>query len=390
MKTLPLELLFLPALLLPGCFLDRSLTPLAPEYVWTCTATIRVAGGAEVVLTSEDPVFAADMPVFATSDGDIGETPEDRMREQWRRYLRARLEGTALDPTLRELVGTSGWCLLSDAVTRTATEAPDSSVVPEQADTPLLSCVGTGPGCSNLPGEVPVIGFDPPGLDFGSVPVGRGAGPVPVTVSNSGSGHLCLDSPRIPGEDPARPEYTVDSSGCAPVTEDELRLGQAILSAARPTCTLNVAFTPRQGGLRSRTLQVTTDPPSTGGADTVPLRGVGEPGVLSAPASVCFNVEPFVGPEGRPCYSNTFPVTTVGLAVVTVMPPAIASDGTGVNWTVESPVESVEVTAGTPLTVRVRACDPAVDSSLVITSNAAPPTNSLLVRLESPTSGCTP
>ena len=369
----------------PGCFLDRS-GIVSPTFQWTCRATIRVPGGADVVLTSDDPVFASDLPVFAIFDDADGSTvrAQEFIQDRWRRYLRTRLEGSDLPPTLREMVGLSGWCLLSDQVTRTATQA--EARLPELAEMPLEGCTGTGTGCGNPEGVVPQIAFEPAGVDFGDVPIGTDAPPRAVTVRNAGDGQLCLDSPRIDGEDPMRPEFTVDTSGCAPASDEELMRGQVILSASRPTCTLGVRFHPRLRGPRTQTLEVTTDPASTIGS--VPLRGTGLPGRLTGPSSLCLNTAPFIVEPGRTCTRNTLSLTNDGPGVVTVSLPALASDGTAANWIVESPTMTVALPPGGSLPITVVACEPSVNTILTIMSDDEAGVRD--VQLLARSSGCAP
>ncbi|MGI9019915.1 MAG: FG-GAP-like repeat-containing protein [Solirubrobacterales bacterium] len=106
----------------------------------------------------------------------------------------------------------------------------------------------------------PAIGLAPDTLSFGSQEVGTQGPPQALTVSNSGEARLRVDQVRIVGADPG--DFVVHSDYCS---GEMVQPGQS--------CQVLVRFAPTATGLRSASLQITSD--DFGSPHTVALSGTG-------------------------------------------------------------------------------------------------------------------
>ena len=120
---------------------------------------------------------------------------------------------------------------------------------------PLL---GTGAGS---PQSAPVISFSPANLSFaGPVNLGSPAGPMAVSVVNSGNAPLSISIVALGGSNPA--DFNTAGVACAGVP-----------IAANASCEVMVTFTPTAAGARSATLTFTDN--AAGSPHVVALSGMG-------------------------------------------------------------------------------------------------------------------
>jgi hypothetical protein len=378
---------------LPACHLERGGIA-APVHEWSVQATLQDAAGATYVVNGDDTDFAeGDLRTFATDDASHsdGTTPAQRIRDFWRRYLRHRVEAGAHGATFTARFGTGPWCLAGDSVRPTATLASTRSE--PDVDDPLVMCgAGGAPTCANPAGTVPLLHVDPPAVTFGHAAVGTSAADVTLTLSNAGTGNLCLDGDfLILPEAGVRPdEFSRDVSSCTPMSPLERFVGRVVLSAAtRPSCTVRMGFRPRNGGPRRATMQVSSNDAASPAA--VALSGDGDAGVLIAsPSPMCFNVaSEVVG--GRTCYRQGIVFSNAGPGTVTITSVTVPAPDAA-SWTRVHPPLSMFPIVLTPLTgqyVQVLACEPGINDSVLtaLTNSTTPVIDVPMLR---PASGCTP
>ncbi len=380
------------AVLSGACSLERH-PIVAPRHLYTATAQVWSGDGPTlrlVTVNSDDMTFAGGAPpVLATIDGVdpfTGLTAEQRLLDQWARYLKRRLEDPAASPEFRARFGAAPFCLSAASVRRT--EAVSTAPPLAETGDPLTSTACTGRDtCGNPPGIVPALEVSPPATDFGPTPVGASTPDATVTLANAGAGRLCLDAPRLDPLLSANPgDFTLDVTDCAPLPGE----GQTVLDTTRPSCSVRLRFTPADPGPRRAVLRVTSSDPARPVAD-VAVAGQGQPGVLRAtPSPFCPNaVTVTVG--GRTCHRNTLNLVNDGPGAVTIGSATLpTTDEASGDWAKGFPsgAPPVTVAPGGTYPVALRGCDGAPDSAFTVGSNAAAPV--LEVPLPSPDGGCTP
>lgn len=124
--------------------------------------------------------------------------------------------------------------------------------------------------------EIPVFSAFPSSIDFGEVPVGIQSPFRELAISNTGTGNLSLNSLALGGSNSS--QFVLQDSHSYPVT-----LGPG------DTATVSVAFAPTSYGLKSATVDITTN----AGSHQVPLSGTGKSGVgMEEGKANSFNVFP--------------------------------------------------------------------------------------------------
>lgn len=269
---------------LSGCFLDRS-GIVADYFKFDCEATIVSGDGVRSVVSSTAlaEFQGGDAAVVFAGAPELGH-PEQEARLRFRRFLLEVIARRAADPAFAARFGTGDFCVGEVAVE--ATGLPVATSDPAMywgGGDPLRSCDGScGDSCGNTGAArgaldvEPSAADDPLRVDFGSVAV-RGMVEQVVTLTNTGDGYLCLDSPGIlPGPDAA--DFTLTPiDGCDPEEEGGVRL------APTEACRVRVRFSPLGAGTRSARMPV-----GSGCGHHLTLTGVGLAGVLAAsPAPTC-------------------------------------------------------------------------------------------------------
>jgi hypothetical protein len=188
-------------------------------------------------------------------------------------------------------------CALTVTFTPTATGTRSASLVVPSADgqtsttIPLVGLGGTAPPPG--PGRIEVTSGT---TDFGAGRLLTTSAPRPVVLINRGGAPLVVTAvalpPAAPGADDFPEDYAIGSDGCT---------GATLVTFA--TCTVEFTHTPRAGGVRPATAEITD---STGATTEVLLTGSGV-----APA---LTVTPAVSKPGR-----VVTVTAAGLPVSTAM-----------------------------------------------------------------------
>jgi hypothetical protein len=134
--------------------------------------------------------------------------------------------------------------------------------------------------------------FNPTSLSFPNTQIGQNSAAQPVTLTNTGTLSLIISSINASGDFSETNNCGTDVAG-----------GQS--------CTINVSFTPTQGGTRNGNITVNDN----AGQQTVPLTGTGiGPGVLLSPTSLVF-LNQVVGSTSPP---QTVTVTNSGNVALTI------------------------------------------------------------------------
>src|ERR1041384_5078362 len=110
------------------------------------------------------------------------------------------------------------------------------------------------------PAGAPAVTFAPTSLTFAAQPIGTTSAPQSITVSNTGTGSLFINSAATRGANPL--DFTQMSDGCSGLT-----------LAAGTSCTVSITFSPTASGARSATFILTDNAPAS--PQTVPIRGTG-------------------------------------------------------------------------------------------------------------------
>jgi Putative Ig domain/Abnormal spindle-like microcephaly-assoc'd, ASPM-SPD-2-Hydin len=119
---------------------------------------------------------------------------------------------------------------------------------------------GGGGGGGGAPPPAPAVTFTPTSLTFASQAVGTTSAAQSITVSNSGSGGLFINSAATRGTNPL--DFTQVDDGCSGLT---LPPGAA--------CSVSITFSPTATGTRSATFILTDNAPNS--PQTVPITGTG-------------------------------------------------------------------------------------------------------------------
>ena len=321
-----------------------------------------------------------------------------RATRDFARFVRARLADLSAPGSVRARFGGGRWCLAQTELveSRSAFVNRDTCGVPEPSEPMLEACPPDIPRpCAGLaaPPGTPEIAVSAANVDFGPRPVGSAMPLVrALTVSNGGGGLLCIDGYGLDPLVRATQDFTVSAGTCRPQTPEEMAARRIALgSTTRPSCTLEVSYTPRAAGARASSLTFFSNAASQPGL-RVPLAGVGLAGAVAlAPAPACFNVWPVSDGAGGVEHRQTVTLTNAGAGDLTVISAALPVADTP-NWALVSiapgPLpQTLAPGAALTLVLRTRTRS-APATQLAITTNGVPSTVSL--ELLPPDSGCTP
>jgi hypothetical protein len=123
----------------------------------------------------------------------------------------------------------------------------------------IVSISGTG-ATPPPPPESPPVTFTPSSLSFGAQDIGTTTAPQSLTVANTGSAPLFINSAATRGADPL--DFTEVNDGCSGLT-----------LPAGTSCSVSINFSPTASGTRSATLIVTDN--AVGSPHTAPVSGTG-------------------------------------------------------------------------------------------------------------------
>src|SRR5436190_20087025 len=174
---------------------------------------------------------------------------------------------------------------------------------------------GGGGGTPPPPTGAPAVTFTPTSLTFGAQAIGTTSAPQSITVANTGSAPLFINSAATRGANPL--DFTQVSDGCSGLT-----------LAAGTSCSVSITFSPTASGTRSATFILTDN--AAGSPQTVPITGTGTG--TNAPVAIdnrfftCTNGVCDIG-EGHNVFANNFFSTSF-----------LASGGTApYAWSVQVP-----------------------------------------------------
>src|SRR5919202_1339994 len=117
---------------------------------------------------------------------------------------------------------------------------------------------GGGAGPPPPPAAAPAVTFTPASLTFAAQLIGTTSAPQSITVANTGSASLFINSAAVPNT----LDFTEVSDGCSGLT-----------LAAGTSCSVSITFSPTLSGTRSAAFTLTDNAGNS--PQTVPLSGVG-------------------------------------------------------------------------------------------------------------------
>ena len=235
---------------LPACSLRRFY----PGYpIFEGRAIVRNAAGVEVVVTTSGDLM---MENFVMATPGPFEGARERALSKFKGVLNRHLAGGA-SPMFRARFGEGPWCLAAEPVvlpTFLVTNPDRTPSAEGYPELPLCTDPPPPPACAD-PGENPLLQVDPPSHAFPDVPMGTSSDWESFVVTNGGSGHVCLASIVAGGRDPV--DFEVDDADCRPTDPEMAR--QFIGPEGRPSCVVNVRFTPQRPGDRNGSLRVSSN-----------------------------------------------------------------------------------------------------------------------------------
>ena len=195
----------------------------------------------------------------------------------------------------------------------------------------------------------PVATLSPTSLSFGTVPIGVTSGSKTVTLKNTGSASLTINSITITGTNAGdfAQSHTCGSS-----------------LAASASCTMSVTFKPTASGARSAALSITDNAP--GSPQQVALGGTGTAAKLS-PTSLSFGTQAIGVTSG----AKTVTLTNVGTTSLTITTIAITGTNTGDFAQTHTCGSSLAASASCTISVTFKpTASGARSASLSVTDNA--------------------
>src|SRR5437667_352638 len=206
-------------------------------------------------------------------------------------------------------------------------------------------------------GTAPGVGLAPTSLGFGNQPLATTSTPMTVTLTNTGTAALTINSFAASGD------FAATSTGASACPTSPATL------AAGANCTINVTFTPTASGARTGTLSQTTRPNAS--QNTMTHSGNGSnPSVGLAPTSLGFG--------NHPLAATTTPMT-VTLSLHDALPISINSFAASGDFAATStgasacPTSPATLAAGANCTINVTftpTASGARTGSLSVTDNA--------------------
>src|SRR5438105_717970 len=186
-------------------------------------------------------------------------------------------------------------------------------------------------------GTAPAVGLAPTSLDFGNQLLATTSAPMTVTLTNTGTAALTINSFAASGE------FRAGSTGASACPTSPATL------AAGGNCTINVTFTPAASGARTGTLSVADN--AGGSPQIITLSGNGTgPGVGLVPTSLDFGNQ-LLATTSAPM---TVTLTNTGAAALTINSFAASGDfaatSTGAN---ACPMSPATLAAGANCTINV-------------------------------------
>jgi hypothetical protein len=156
-------------------------------------------------------------------------------------------------------------------------------------------------GCTpSQPASAPAVSLSPTSLTFGSQDIGTRGAPQFVSVTNTGTASLFINSAAVPNT----LDFTVVGDGCSGLT-----------LAVGTSCTMSIAFNPQNVGTRSAALVVTDNAPNSPQRASLTGTGTTAPGTTAPPLAIdtqfftCTNGVCDVG-AGSNVFVNNFFTTT--------------------------------------------------------------------------------
>jgi Abnormal spindle-like microcephaly-assoc'd, ASPM-SPD-2-Hydin/Putative Ig domain len=160
----------------------------------------------------------------------------------------------------------------------------------------FLAGIGLLAGPANA--AAPAVTFAPTSLTFGAQAIGTTSAPQSVTVSNTGTAPLFINSAATRGANPL--DFTQVDDQCSGVT-----------LVAGASCTVSINFSPTASGTRSGTFIVTDN--AAGSPQTVPLTGTGigtnPPLAIDTEFMTCANGVCDIGANSNVFVNNFFTTT---------------------------------------------------------------------------------
>jgi Putative Ig domain len=123
-----------------------------------------------------------------------------------------------------------------------------------------ISLFSLGFLASGAEAAAPAVTFTPTSLTFGAQAIGTTSAPQSITVANTGTASLFINSAATRGANPL--DFTEVNDGCSGLT-----------LAAGTSCSVSIDFAPTASGTRSATFILTDNAP--GSPQTVPITGTG-------------------------------------------------------------------------------------------------------------------
>lgn len=383
------------ALALPDCSVDRGGLRRPSFTVYKTAATILTGEGVTIRVTDDDALLAGSEPraFFADEEDGGAMAATDRVRADWKRFLLQRLSDPAASPEARATFGPGPWCAVDTEVTRTEFTM-SGALLPEIAGPEIAGCtgamVGAASDCPMVDTAMPMLGVDPPSVAFPPTPVGTVSPEQIVTISNAGTGRICLAMPALDLGESDHPEhFRVDATDCRNAGRPrEIELDRTFLGHDRPSCQVHVRFAPTGATVGVGRIRLSTNDPARP-VTFVDLTGTAQPGRLRPLAPVCFNTDE--DPPGDPmCPGRVIRLLNAGpVGLVTIRSVSLAGGVDGRGWSLGPLTLPVTLPVDAVLPVTVSACAGATEENvLTVASNGAEPVFS--VRLLPPGSGCVP